>query len=139
MTQILAGQSAMGQRRIVPINGSGGAAVTISATCSSRKVVIQECAPENPPDGSSFTGGNFNPQGINYTLPNSNAPAQVYPLLPADQLVFDNPWAQGHCAGVLQGVAAQTNPGGQTIPATIYCTMISATATATQVLVIEYP
>lgn len=126
-----------GKRSIIPINGSGGAFVSVTATAGARRLVIQECAPENPPDGSNYDGTNFNPQGLNYTRPD-DAFTQVFPLLPDDQLVFDNPVAQGHGAGALQGGPAQQDPAGRTIAATIYCKMKSATATATQVLLIEY-
>ena len=98
-----------------------------------------EVPPEDPPDGSNWNGANFAPEGLNYTLPQSNNPTQVYPLLPGDPLIFDNTRAEGRGAGVLQGVGPQQDPGGRTIPATTYCTLISATVTATQVLVIEYP
>lgn len=126
-----------GKRTIYQINASGGALVSIVATAGSRKVVIQECPPEDPPGASTYNGANFAPQGSQYTLPDDGF-VQIFPLLPDDQLVFENHIAQGRGAGSFQGGPAQTDPGGRTIPARIYCKLISATATATQVLVIEY-
>lgn len=121
------------KRTIYAINAAGGAVVAIPATASTRKVVIREC----PPGAGGFNDQNFAPQGINYQLPNDGF-VTVYPLLPADSLEFGNLIAEGKGAGPLQGYAAQQDPGGRTIPAFIYCKMISATATATQVLVLEY-
>jgi hypothetical protein len=121
-----------GKRTIYAVNGSGGAAVQIPATAGSRKVTIQECAP----GGGSFTGGNYAPQGLNYTRPDDNFTA-VFPLLPSATLVLQNTTAQGIGAGAFQGGPAQTDPAGRSIAARIHCTLISATATATQVLVIE--
>lgn len=127
---------AAGKRTIYLINASGGALVSIVATAGSRRVVIQECPPENPPAASTWNNANFNPQGLNYTMPD-DAFVQQFPVLPGDQLVFDNPIAQGRGAGSLQGGPAQTDPAGRTIAARIYCKLVSALA-ATQVEVIEY-
>lgn len=126
-----------GKRTIYPVNGSGGAYVPIPCTASSRKVVIQECPPENPPDGSNWNGANFAPQGLNFTRPDDGF-VQVFPLLPDDPLILEHPLAAGKAGGSLQGTPQQQDPAGRTIPATIYCKLISATATATQVEVIEY-
>jgi hypothetical protein len=122
-----------GKRTIYAVNGSAGAAVQIPATASARKVTIVECAP----GGGSFSGGNFAPQGLNYTRPDDGF-VQVFPLLPDQTLTLEHPVPQGMGSGPLQGHCAQTDPAGRTIAATIYCTLISATTTASQVLVIEY-
>lgn len=127
---------AAGKRTIYPINASGGALVSIAATAGSRKVVIAECPPENPPDAATWNNANFNAQGLNYTMPDDGF-VQQFPVLPGDQLVFDNPVAQGRGSGSLQGGPAQTDPAGRTIAARIYCKLVSANL-ATQVLVIEY-
>lgn len=123
-----------GKRTIYAINASGGALVSIPSTAGSRKVIIVECAP----GADSFTGGNFNPTGLNYSLPNDGFVA-VFPLLPAAELVLDNPLAQGMGGGQFQGGPAQQDPAGRTIAAAIYAKLVSATATTTQVLCIEYP
>jgi hypothetical protein len=121
------------KRTIYAINAAGGAIVAIPATAASRKVVITEC----PPGGGTFNDANFAPQGLNYQLPNDGF-VTIYPLLPADSLVLGNLIAEGKGAGPLQGYPAQQDPGGRTIPAFIYAKIISATATATQVMVLEY-
>lgn len=120
------------QRRVININAAGGALVLVAATAGSRKVVIQEC----PPAAGVWNGANWNAQGLNYTLPD-DAFVTIYPLLPDDPLVFDNPIAQGAGGGSLQGGPAQSDPAGRTIAARVYCKLVSA-ALATQVLVIEY-
>lgn len=124
------------KRTIYNINAAGGALVSIPSTAGSRKVVIVECPPENPPAASSWNGANFAPQGLNYTVPDDNF-VQVFPILPADSLVFESPLAQGIGAGALQGGPAQTDPAGRTIAARVYCKLVSA-ALATQVLVLEH-
>jgi len=122
-----------GKRTIYAINGSGGALVSIPATAGSRRVEIVECAP----GGGLYTGGNFAPQGLNYTRPDDGF-VTILPLLPAATLVLDDVRATGKGAGVFQGGPAQTDPAGNTVAARIHCKLISATATSTQVLVIEF-
>jgi hypothetical protein len=119
------------KRTVIAINGSGGAFVNIPATCFARYVEITEC----PPTGGAFTGGNYAPQGINFTSPDDGFVA-VDGLVAGDVLPLgskDQPRDRA------VGTPGWTDPAGAVIAPTIYAKMRSATVTGTQVEVREYP
>lgn len=117
-------------RRVIAINGSAGAKVLISASCFARYVEIQEC----PPNGGTYNGANFAPQGLNYNRPNDNYVA-TYGLNPADIITLGDRQAPRDRA---VGTVALPFPDGSTVAATPYVQAISATVTATQVEVREF-
>ena len=122
------------KKTIVTIPGSASAPVLISASKFCRRYVeIQEC----PPSGgavATFTGGNYAPQGLNYTLPD-DAYSTNYALIPGSILPLgDNNWKRD--GGY--GVPAMTDPAGNTNAATPFGKFISATVTATKVEVREW-
>jgi hypothetical protein len=113
---------------IVAINGSGGAAVKISASKFAKYVEIQEC----PPKG--YTGSNFAPEGLVYQKPDDNFVAS-YPLLPGEVLPLGDNTYRGKLGFASP---AMTDPANNSIPATVYIQVLSATVTATQVRVREW-
>lgn len=116
---------------VIAINGSGGAQVLIAATQFSRYVEITEC----PPNGGSFTGANYAPQGLNYQRPDDGYVA-TEGLLPSDTLTFgDKQFARDRTVGV----PPTTDPAGTSRPGTPFIKVKSATVTATQVQVSEWP
>jgi hypothetical protein len=118
------------KERVIAINGSAGALVLISCSKFCRYVEISECAP----GGGSFTGGNFNPQGINYNLPDDGYVA-TYALLPGATLSFgDQSWHRDQQFGV----PPMTDPAGNSIVGTPILKAISAQAGTTQLLVREW-
>lgn len=117
------------KRTVIALNASGGAYVSIPCSRFARYVEISEC----PPDGGSFTGGNYAPQGTNFTLPDDGF-VHVNALLPGDVMPIGDrnfPRDRG-------GQPGWTDPTGAAVGATIYCKMKSATITATQVQVLEW-
>lgn len=117
--------------RVVAINGSAGAQVLIAASSFCRYVEIVEC----PPNGGSFTGSNFAPQGLNYQRPD-DAYTATFGLLPADTLTFgDKQFARDRAVGV----PPMTDPAGTSNPGTPFIKVKSATVTATQVQINEWP
>lgn len=113
-------------RTIVAINGSAGALVLISASKFAKYVEITECPPKD-----SVT---FAPQGLIITQPDDGYVTQ-YGLVPG--LI----WSAGdntYRAKLGLASPAMTDPAGNAIAATPYIKAISATATATQVLVTEW-
>lgn len=113
------------------VNGSGGAVVTISATCSSRHVTIQEA-----PDPATYDGTNFNAQGLIYQLPDDNF-VKSYAVEPGQPIEIGNFIAEGNAAGPLVGFAAQKMPGGEQVLAKKLIKLRSPSVTATQVKVTE--
>jgi len=128
-----AGRITNPKKRIITINGSGGAVVAISASKFARYIEIQEC----PPGGgaaATFTGGNFAAQGMNYQQPDDGF-TNWLGLAPGAVLALgDNNWRRD----VGFGVPVRTDPAGNSIAATIYGKFISATVTGTQVEVREF-
>lgn len=119
------------KQRVIAINAAGGTVVLISSSKFARYVEIVECAP----NGATYNGTNFSPTGINYNLPDDGYVA-TYALLPAQTLpIGDNSWKRDKAVGVPTGM---TDPAGNAIGPQGYVKMISATASATQVLVREW-
>jgi hypothetical protein len=115
------------KRTVVAINAAGGPLVLISASKFAKYVEITEC----PPTGTSDT---YAPQGLILTLPDDGYVTQ-YGLPPG--LIWsigDNSWRSK--AGV--AAPAMTDPAGNSIPATAYAKLVSATSTATNVQVTEW-
>lgn len=121
------------KRTTYAVNAAGGALVSVLGTAGARKVVIMEI----PPDGGNYNGANFAAQGLNFTLPDDGF-VHIFPLTPGDQIILGDIVAEGRGAGSLQGGPAQQDPAGRTVPARIHAKLISATATATMVEVLEY-
>ena len=115
---------------IVPINGSGGAAVKISASKFAKYVEIQECPPKNF-DNNTHP---FAPQGLLYQKPDDNFVAS-YPLLPGEVLPLGDNTYRSHVGFANPDMK---DPANNDIPATVYIQVLSATATATQVRVREW-
>lgn len=117
------------KRRVIAINGSGGAAVLISASIFAGYAEIQEC----PPGGGSFTGANGNPQGLNIQRADENY-VNTYGLNPGSI------WAIGDAIqkNRSEGVSSMVMADGSTRPATPWVKVISATVTATNVQVTEW-
>jgi hypothetical protein len=114
------------KRTLVAVNASGGALVLISASKFAKYVEIQECPPED-----SVT---YAPQGLIITLPDDGY-VYEYPLLPGQI------WSGGddtYRAKLGFAIPAMTDPANNTIAATPYMKVISATGTATQVMVTEW-
>jgi hypothetical protein len=116
---------------IIAVPASGGAAVIISATKTARYIEIQECAPSTY---NNTGNAPFAPQGLVYQKPDDNYVAS-FPLLPGEIVAIgDNNWRSKASIG-WQGA---TDPAGNSIPATPYIKVLSATATATQVRLREW-
>lgn len=118
------------KRRVVAINGSGGAYTQITASRYARYVEISEC----PADAGAFTGA-FSAQGLNYQLPDDNF-TETYGLIPGDtfSLGESSYTPRGRCVGRPQ----QADERGNVQPATVYFQAKSATVTATHVQVLEW-
>ena len=133
----ITGTAQVPRRRIVAINGSGGAYVLVQASGPCRYMEIQEC----PPGGGTFTGSNFAPQGLNYQRGDENY-ANTYPANPGEILTLgDQSWHRERMIGLPAGM---TDPAGNPIASSTgqseqsSLKIISATATATQVMVKEW-
>lgn len=122
------------KRRVVAINGSAGAFVSISPTLPfCRKMEIVEC----PPGSGTWDGTNFNPMGLNYQLADDNFLTTIAQL-PGDTLRFGDDVAQGAGRGRPLGAVAYTDPSGQSVTTNVIVKLRSATVTATQVEVREW-
>lgn len=117
------------KRRVIAVNGSGGAFVTISASKFARYIEIAEC----PADGGAFTG-TFTAQGLNYQLPDDNF-ATTHPLAAGATFVLGQ---KEDPSQKCFGQPGWTTPDNQTVPATVYMKVKSATVTATNVEVREW-
>ncbi len=118
--------------RVVAINGSAGAQVLIAASSFCRYVEITEC----PPNGlAGFTGGNYAPQGLIYQRPDDGYVA-AFGVVPGDVIAIgDKQFARDRTVGV----PPMTDPAGTSNPGTPFIKVKSATVTATQVQVSEWP
>jgi len=112
-------------RRVIAINGSGGAAVIIKSTTFARYVEIQEC----PPTNFDNNANPFAPQGLLYQLPADGNTAS-FGLLPG---VVWSLGDQNYPMTRPVGSPTWTDPAGQAAGGTEYMQVKSATATATQV------
>ena len=121
------------KKTIITIPGSAGTPKLIAGTKFARYIEIQEC----PPGGgvaTTYTGGNYAPQGMNYTLPDDGFSAQN-PLLPGAILALgSNDWKRDRG----YGVPPITDPAGNTIAGTPFGKFLSATVTTTQVELREW-
>lgn len=120
-------------RRVVTVNASGGAFVTISPSGPCRYMEISEC----PPNAGTYDGTNFNPTGCNYQRADE-AYANTYALLPGATLALgDRSFGRDRQIGIPAGM---TDPAGQAIAQSVIGTIKikSATAGTTQVEVDEY-
>jgi hypothetical protein len=115
------------KRTIIPVNGSAGAQVLVSATQSDGYVEITEC-PSEPYAGGAFVG-----QGLNYQRADENY-ATTYPLVPGAILQFGDAIRKNHSVGMI----GFTYPDGSVRPATPFIKVISATVTATSVMLSEW-
>lgn len=121
------------RRTIIAVPANNGVPLEIDVhTNGAHYAEISEC----PPAG--FAATPFAPQGLNYTLPDDGY-TQIYPVLPADVIPFGNKDAMGSPGrGRGLGFTARPSPGQPNIPATPLCKVISATATATQIQLLEW-
>jgi hypothetical protein len=111
------------QTRLIAINGSGGAKVLISASVMAGYVEIQEW-PLTP--SSQLQGLSIQRSDENY--------ANTYPLPPGSIWSIGDSVRKNRC----EGVPSFTYPDNVVRPATPWIEVISATATATQVMVREW-
>lgn len=115
------------KRRVVAVNGSAGAFISISPTLPfCRKMEIVECPP------STWDGTNFSPQGLNYQLADDNF-ATTIPQLPGDTIRLGDDVAQGTGLGRALGGVAYTDPSGTAVTTNVLIKLKSSTVTATQV------
>lgn len=133
----ITGTAQVPRRRIVAINAAGGAEVLIQASGPCRYMEIQECAP----GGGSFNGTNYAPQGLNYQR-GDEAYANTYPAEPGEIITLgDLSWHRERMIGLPAGM---TDPAGNPIASSTgqseqsSLKLISATSTATQVLIKEW-
>ena len=138
-----------GNKRIIDINGSGGAFVSILATSTVRRLVVDESQ-------ITSAGAANVPQGvIDYKLPNdgtANGFTTVFRATAADEgiigaeglpIVLGNPIGQHEMAGEVIGQLAQPIvglPAAQqaAAAATTMIQVRSGTATGTSLVVTEY-
>ena len=126
-------QSQNPRRRVVAINGSGGAYVTIAPTGICRYMTITEC----PPNGGSFNGSNYAPQGLNYQRADENY-ANTYGLVPGDTITLGElSYPRDRMIGIPSGM---TDPAGNAISQSVIGTLkiISAQSTGTQIEIDEW-
>lgn len=118
----------MPKKTVVPVNASNGAGyVLISATIFAGYVEIQEM-----PLGSTYSGS-FTAQGLTYKLPDDNYTA-IYALTPGTILQLGDSINKNRSIGTVK----LTFPDGSS-RTTPYLKVQSATTTATQVEVREFP
>lgn len=121
------------KRTVIAINGSGGAFVLVTPTSMARYCEIVECAP----NGGTFNGANYLPQGLNYTNGDDGYVAE-FGLLPGAILqIGDLSYRRDRAIGIPSGMK---DPAGQSISAPVNSSykLRSATATATQILLSEW-
>lgn len=111
--------------RVIAVNGNAGAYVLISASIFAGYAEISEC----PPLG----GGAFAPQGLTYQRADENY-ANTYALIAGDTFPVGDSINKNRS----EGVPSMTMADGSARPATPWIKVLSATATATQVLVREW-
>lgn len=124
----------MERRRIIDINGSGGAFVAVAATMNIRRMVIRESLLKA--DGSANT-----PQGLNYRVANDDTAGGFTTVFAIDKNDGDQielgslptHGAQGEVIG-----SGPTDLVGGSIDGTHLADLRSATANASAVEVIEY-
>jgi hypothetical protein len=117
------------KKRIVAINGSGGAQVLIACSKFCRYVEVQEVAP-----ATGLTASDYAPQGLNYFLPDDSYTAE-YSVLPGATLSLGDPtWNRDRQFGV----PPITYPDGTTVVGTPIGKFISATVTGSQVEIREF-
>jgi hypothetical protein len=104
--------------------------VLISATKSCKYVEIVEV----PPATFNNTTVPFAPQGLLYALPDDNY-VHEYGLLPAQTWTGGDNTYRGKLGFAFQGA---TDPAGNTIPATPYMKIASASGVATQIQLTEW-
>lgn len=121
------------QRRTIAINAAGGAVVLVSASIFCGYAEIQECPPGSEAAGGVYTGGNFNPQGLNIQRADENF-ANTYGLAPGAI------WPIGDAINKskTEGIPGFTYPDQSVRPPTPWVKVISATAVATQIEVREW-
>lgn len=125
----------MPKTRLISLNGSAGAFVTVSATSVTRRVEIIE-------DGSANAGVG---QGLIYqfddgngTTPNTPNTAVTYQIEPqTEPIILGEPIPQGAGYGRVVGTPAD-NSGGYSIPATPLINLKSASTSTTIVRVSEF-
>jgi len=117
------------KQRVIAINGSAGAQVLITASISAGYIEIVECAP----NGGTYGGGTFTGQGLNYQRADENY-VNTYGLPPGVVIPIGDAIAKNRCVGM----PGWTYPDGSVRPATPLVKVISATGTATQILVTEW-
>ena len=125
------------KRRIIAINANNGAFVSIRISVNGcHYVEISEV----PPDAGAFASSPYAPEGLNVTFPDDNFTLE-FAYGPGDTITFGNKDAMGHPGqGRGLGFAARVDNLNNftTIPATVLCKLLSATATGTQVMVSEW-
>lgn len=114
-------------RRLIALNGSGGAFIVISASIFAGYVEIVE-VPAEPYSGGAFTG-----EGTNYQRADENY-ANTYPLVPGGILQIGDAILKNRSVGV----PGFTQSDGTARPATPYFKMKSASANATNVQITEW-
>lgn len=124
----------MPKRTEYNVNGSAGAKVAINATIPCRFVHIFEIWDPSQVEG----GAAFTPQGMQYwTNENGDNFQTQHIAQPGEDIKLGDEVAYQHGKGHIVGFPAQPRPG-ETIAATKLCDLLSYTATATRVMVVEY-
>lgn len=118
------------KQRVIAVNASGGALVSIPASVLFKRMLITETPDPNVP-------ATFNPQGIVYQTSRDGFVAS-FVLLPGEDLVIEDSVLGGSGGGRTISAPAIPMPNGNTRTADVVVKVISATATATQVLVREW-
>jgi hypothetical protein len=117
------------QRRVIAVPANTGSPVLISASIFCGYAEITECAP----NGGTYEGGAFTGQGLNVQRADENY-VNTYGLPPGVVWPIGDAIRKNHS----EGVPATPDPNGTTRAATPWIKVISATSTATQVLVTEW-
>lgn len=130
----------MAKTRLISVNGSGGAFVTVSATCVTRRVEVIEDASAN---AGVAQGLSYQIDDGNGTTPNVPNTAATYTVIPTatepntEPIILGESIPQGAGYGRVVGTPTD-NSGGYSIPATPLANIRSASATATVIRVTEF-
>ena len=111
----------------VSVNGSAGAYVNITAKIPCRYMIVQESA-------------DVTAQGLTYqTNEAGDNFATTHQASPGAQISLGNPQGlYGNTKGALLGLPAQSDPAGNSIPATVLMKVRSVTATTSKVIVEQF-
>lgn len=125
----------MAKTRLISVNGSAGAFVTVSATSVTRRVEILEDFSANAGEGQGLAYQFDDGFGTTTNVPNT---ANTYEIGPqTEPIILGEPIPQGAGYGRVIGTPPD-NSGGYSIPATPLINVKSASTTATVIRVTEF-